>query len=158
MLEVLHGEFSRQFEDLKAVETEMLTISFSPTCQVDNVASVAQLELIDLQPDALLAERFKSVSLLTFDSSLKDENFPHMRSVAQMTLGLFGSAYTCKQTFSVMKFSKSRCKSCISDEHLLCSSHLHMANSRITPNFNAQVHAQHILDSSCHNVQCTKLR
>lgn len=46
------------------------------TCSEDNAPSDVQMELIDLQSDTLLAEYFKSVPLLEFYSSLKEENFP----------------------------------------------------------------------------------
>ena len=100
-------------------------------------ASDAQMELIDLQSDTLLAEHFKSVSLLDFYSSLKEENFPHMRRHApQKILVLFGSTSVCEQTFSVMKFNKSRYRSSIADDHL--SAVLHISTSDIQPDFNAQ--------------------
>ena len=67
----LHGEFSRRFEDFKTVEGEMHMISSPFICSVDNAPIDVQLELIDLQSDKLLAEHFKSVSLLHFYSSLK---------------------------------------------------------------------------------------
>ena len=41
-------------------------ISSPFTCSVDNSPSDVQLELIDLQSDAVLAEHFKSGSLLDF--------------------------------------------------------------------------------------------
>ena len=75
MLGALHGELSRRFEDLRTIEDEMNMISSPFTCSVDNAPSDVQLELIDLQSDAVLAEHFKSGSLLDFHSSLKEENF-----------------------------------------------------------------------------------
>ncbi|XP_070406856.1 general transcription factor II-I repeat domain-containing protein 2-like [Nothobranchius furzeri] len=70
MLGALHGEFSRRFEDLRTIEDEMHMISSPFTCSVDNAPSDVQLELIDLQSDAVLAEHLKSGSLLDFYSSL----------------------------------------------------------------------------------------
>jgi hypothetical protein len=75
LLGALHGEFSRRFEDLRTIKDEMHMISSPFTCSVDNAPSDVQLELIDLQSDAVLAEHFKSGSLLEFYSSLKEENF-----------------------------------------------------------------------------------
>lgn len=106
MLGALHGEFSRRFADLRKIEDEMHMISSPFTCSLDNAPSDVQLELIDLQSDAVLAEQFKSGSLLDFYSSLKEENFPNMRRHAQKMLVLFGSTYICEQTFSMMKFKK----------------------------------------------------
>ncbi|XP_056388355.1 general transcription factor II-I repeat domain-containing protein 2B-like [Hyla sarda] len=72
MLGALHGEFSRRFEDLRQIKDKMFLISSPFTCSVHNAPSDAQLELIDLQSKAVLAEHFKSRSLLDFYSSLKE--------------------------------------------------------------------------------------
>lgn len=146
MLEALHGEFSRRFQDFKTVESEMHMASSPFNCSVDNAPSDVQMELIDLQSDTLLAEHFRSVSLLDFYSSLKEENFPHLRRHSQKILVLFGSTYVCEQTFSVMKFNKSKHRSSITDDHL--SAVLRIATSDIQPDFNALVQAQDRLDYS----------
>lgn len=146
MLEALHGEFSRRFQDFKTVESEMHMVSSPFNCSVDNAPSDVQMELIDLQSDTLLAEHFRSVSLLDFYSSLKEENFPHLRRHSQKILVLFGSTYVCEQTFSVMKFNKSKHRSSITDDHL--SAVLRIATSDIQPDFNALVQAQDRLDYS----------
>ncbi|KAK7886617.1 hypothetical protein WMY93_026238 [Mugilogobius chulae] len=107
---------------------------------VNDAPSDVQMELIDLQSDTLLAEKFRSVPLNEFYSSLKEENFPHMRRHAQKILVLFGSTYVCEQTFSVMKFNKSRYRSSMTDDHL--SAVLRIVTSDIEPDFNALVQAQ----------------
>ncbi|XP_071059413.1 general transcription factor II-I repeat domain-containing protein 2B-like [Pseudochaenichthys georgianus] len=146
MLGALHGEFSRRFKDLRKIEDEMQLVSSPFTCSVDNAPSDVQLELIDLQSDAVLAEHFKSASLLDFYSSLKEENFPNMRRHAQKMLVLFGSTYICEQTFSIMKFQKSRYRSSLTDDHL--SAVLRISTSDIQPDFDALVKAQQRLDFS----------
>ncbi|KAF7246160.1 General transcription factor II-I repeat domain-containing protein 2B [Varanus komodoensis] len=132
--------------DFKTVENEMHMISSPFSCSVNTAASDVQLELIDLQSDKLLAEHFKSVSLLTFYSSLKEESFPNLRRHAQKMLVLFGSTYICEQTFSVMKFNKSRYRSSLSDNHL--SAVLRISTTDIQPDFSALVEAQNRLDFS----------
>ncbi|XP_075322580.1 general transcription factor II-I repeat domain-containing protein 2B-like [Odontesthes bonariensis] len=137
MLGALHCEFLRRFEDLRTIEDEMHMISSPFTCSVDNAPSDVQLELIDLQSDAVLAEHFKSGCLLDFYSSLKEENFPNMKRHAQKMLVLFGSTYICEQTFSMMKFTKSRYRSSLTDDHL--SAVLRISTSDIQPDFDALV-------------------
>lgn len=144
MLEALHGEFSRRF--LRIIEVGMHLISSPLTFSVDNAPSDAQLELIDLQFDAVPADHFKSGSLLDFYSSLKEENFPNMRRHAQKMLVLFGSTYICEQTFSLMKFTKSRYRSCLTGDHL--SALLRIFTSDMQPDFDALVKAQERLDLS----------
>ena len=57
----------------------MCIISCLFTCNVDNAPSDAPLQLIDLQSDTVLAEQFKSRSLLELYSSPIDEKFPNLR-------------------------------------------------------------------------------
>lgn len=73
MLGVLHDELSRQSEDFKTVKSEL--------------SSAAVLIMHPVNSE--LAEYFKSVSLLDFYSSLKEENFAHIRTHTQKTLALF---------------------------------------------------------------------
>lgn len=146
ILEALHAEFSRRFQDFKTLESEMYMVSSPFNCSVDDAPSEVQMELIDLQSDILLAEHFRSVSLLDFYSSLKEENFPHLRRHAQRIPVLFGSTYNCEQTFSVMKFNKSKHRSSMTDDHL--SAVLCVATSEIQPDFYALIQAQNRLDYS----------
>ena len=146
ILRALHDEFSRRFQDFKKVEDEMQLVSSPFTCIPDNAPTDVQLELIDLQSDAVLKEHFKSASLLEFYSALKQENFPNMRKHAQKMLVLFGSTYICEQTFSVMKYVKSRYRSSLTDEHL--SALLRISTSDIKPDFDTLVKAQQRLDYS----------
>ena len=84
--------------------------------------------VIDLQSDAVLAEYFKSGSLLDLYSSLKEENFANMRRHAQKM------------------FTKSRYRSSLTDDHL--SAMLRISTSDIQPDFDAIVKAQQRLDFS----------
>ena len=146
MLEALHVEYSRRFQDFRKMESEMYFISSPLTFNVDDAPSDVQLELIDLQSDAVLAEHFKSQPLLNFYSSLKQEKFPNIKRHAQKMFVLFGSTYICEQTFSVMKFNKSRYRSSLTDDHL--SAVLRIATSDIQPDFDTLVKDQKRLDFS----------
>ncbi|KAL2094030.1 hypothetical protein ACEWY4_011342 [Coilia grayii] len=146
MLQALHGEFSRPFEDLRTTEGKMHMISCPFTCNVDNAPRDVQLELTDLQSDAVLAEHFKSRSLLDIYPPVKDERLPNLRRHAQKMFLLFGSTYICKHTFSVMKFNKSMYRSFLTDDHL--SAALHISTSDIQPDFDALVEDEQRLDFS----------
>ena len=117
-LRALHGEFSRRFQNFRIMESEMHLISSPFICNVDDAPSDVQLELVDLQSDAILAEHLKSQPLLNFYSSLKQEKFPNIRRHAQKMFVFFGSSYICEQTFSVMEFNKSRYRFSHNDDHL----------------------------------------
>ena len=146
MLQDLHVEFSRRFADFKRIEDEMHLVSSPITCNVDTAPTDVQLELIDLQSDAALVDKFKSTSLLDFYSSLKVESFPNLRTHAQKMLVLFGSTYICEQTFSVMKYNKSKYRSSLTDDHL--SAVLRISTSNIQPDFDTLVKSQKRLDFS----------
>ena len=124
----------------------MINDFFPLHLQCGQCNSYGQHQLNDLQSDTVLSEHFKSVSLLDFYSPLKEENSPHMRRYAQKRLVLFGLTYICKQTFSLMKFNKSRYRSFLPDDHL--SAVLGISTSDIQPEFSALVQAQYRLDSS----------
>ncbi|XP_067930586.1 general transcription factor II-I repeat domain-containing protein 2B-like [Watersipora subatra] len=124
----------------------MHPISFPFACDVDNAPTDVQLELIDLQSDTVLAEHFKSASLLDCYSSRRKKNFSNMKTHAQKMLVLFGSTDTCEQAFSVMKFSKSKHRSFLTDDHL--SDVFHISTSNIQLDLDALVKAQKRLDFS----------
>ena len=71
MLEALHAEFSMRLQDFKMLESEMQMVSSPFNCSVDDAPIEIQMELTDLRSDTLLAEYFKSVSLMDCHSSLK---------------------------------------------------------------------------------------
>ena len=114
-LRALNGEFSHNFDDLKVFENDMLLVSSPFTFNVNNAPTDLQLELIHLQSDAVIGELFKTMSLTRFYASLDEQNFPKIRSHAQKMFALFGSTYVCEQTFSVMKYNKSRHISSLTD-------------------------------------------
>ncbi|XP_068603631.1 general transcription factor II-I repeat domain-containing protein 2B-like [Brachionichthys hirsutus] len=146
MLDTLRGEFSSRLEDFGGLEDEIGMITSPFTCSVYDAPCDVQLELIDLQSDLMLAGRFKTAPLLEFYAALQEENFPRMRSRVQKLLVLFGSTHACKQTFSVMKLTKSRCGSSLTDQQL--SAMLRISTSEIQPDFDALVRAQQRRDDS----------
>ena len=90
LLRALNDEFSHRFEDFKVLENDMLLVSSPFTFNVDYNPTDLQLELIDLQSDAVIGELFKTMSLMKFYASLDEQHFPKIRSHAQK---MFGSTY-----------------------------------------------------------------
>lgn len=93
------------------------------------------MELIDLQCDMVLKDKFNSLKLDEFYASLSAATFPNIQKMAQRMLVLFGSTYVCEQTFSVMNTNKAPHRSQMSDEHL--RSVLRIATTEIPPDFDA---------------------
>ena len=69
-----------------------------------------------------------------------------MSKQGQKMLVPFVPTYTCEQTFSVMKLTKSRYRSSLTDGHLL--NVLNISTSNTQPDFDALVEAQQRLDFS----------
>ena len=131
----LHHEFCRRFLDFEKLQKPFQIIS-APLSQVAATApQELQLELIDLQSDYVLNEKFKTLKLSEFYASLSNTRFPEIRKMAQKMLVLFGSTYICEQTFSLMNFNKSSHRSQLSDAHL--KSILTISTTKMMPNFDA---------------------
>ncbi|XP_060845827.1 general transcription factor II-I repeat domain-containing protein 2-like [Rhopalosiphum padi] len=95
--------------------------SFQNSFQVDinNVKNNLQMEVIKLQNDEVLKNSFReATSLPQFYSCLPISTFPGIRQFAQKLIAAFASTYICEQTFSIVKYRKSKHSSRLSDEHL----------------------------------------
>ncbi|XP_014460030.1 general transcription factor II-I repeat domain-containing protein 2-like [Alligator mississippiensis] len=141
----LHAELSRQFEDFQMIENDLSLVSSPFTFDVDNAPSELQLELIDLQCDALLVQQFKLVPLPRFYASLNEQNFQKIKANAQKMLVVFGSMYICEQTFSVMKVSKSNLRFSVSDDQF--AGVVRIATTEMMPDFDSLVNSHSRLHS-----------
>ena len=94
------------------------------------------MELIGLQCDMVLKDKFNSLKLGEFDVSLSEAKCPNILKTAQRMLVLFGSTCVCEQTFSVMNNNKAPHRSQMSDEHLRAV--LRIATTDLPPDFDAQ--------------------
>uniref|UniRef100_A0AAR2LR24 DUF4371 domain-containing protein n=1 Tax=Pygocentrus nattereri TaxID=42514 RepID=A0AAR2LR24_PYGNA len=130
-LDDLYGEFCRRFSDFGKIDKSLHLVSCPFTQDPETAPQELQLELIDLQCDTVLKEKFNSLKLDEFYASLSTDKFPNIRKMAQRMLVLFGSTYVCEQTFSVMNTNKAPHRSQLSDEHL------RIATTKLTPDFDA---------------------
>ncbi|XP_033842309.1 general transcription factor II-I repeat domain-containing protein 2-like [Periophthalmus magnuspinnatus] len=134
-LEDLYKEFSRRFSDFENIEKSLQLVSCPFSQNPETVPPEVQLELIDLQSDSTLKEKFSTLKLNDFYASLNEATFPNLRRTAQKMLTLFGSTYLCEQTFSVMNINKDRHRSRLTDQHL--GSILRIATTKLTPDLDA---------------------
>lgn len=100
------------------------TFRYSKTlrCDIDKVPTEVHIEVIELTTNESLRTDFlefsKESNLLAFYSSLPEKDFKNLKNHARAIFSLFGSTYKCEQTFSKMKFVKSKYRSSLLDEHL----------------------------------------
>ena len=75
-------------------------------------------ELIELQCDSTLKEKFKTERIDRFYALLNKSKFVNLKKMAMKLLVLFGSTYICEQTFSTMNINKSKLCSNLIDINL----------------------------------------
>ncbi|KAI7789436.1 putative general transcription factor II-I repeat domain-containing protein 2-like [Triplophysa rosa] len=143
----LHAEFSRRFTDFAKIETELELVSCPLSFDSENASPDTQLELIDIQCDITLKEKFQTTPVIQFYASLDENKFPNIKKHAQRMHVLFGSTYVCEQTYSIMNYNKAHRRSNLTNSHL--SAILRISTSKITPDFDTlarrgdQAHCSH---------------
>ncbi|KAF9756191.1 General transcription factor II-I repeat domain-containing protein 2, partial [Nosema granulosis] len=96
-----------------------------------------QLELIDLQSDSALREKYNEVGVPAIYSHLNDR-YEQIKEFVAKILCMFGSTYLCEQLFSCMKLNKNMFRSRLSDKNL--SSIMKISCSqKLTPNFDSLI-------------------
>ncbi|XP_051837153.1 general transcription factor II-I repeat domain-containing protein 2-like [Antechinus flavipes] len=117
-LEKLRNELQFRFKELHLHEQDMQLFRNPFSVDIENVDTIYQMELAELQNCDSLKDAFKSSSLHNFYASLPSETYPHLRNHALKMTTIFGSTYFCEQTFSRMKHLKSPTRSRLTDAHL----------------------------------------
>ena len=76
------------------------------------------MELMELQCDTLLKQKYAEVGIPEFYKFLPFDKFPKLSAFALRIMAKFGSTCVCEQFFSTMKVNKSAIRSRLTDEHL----------------------------------------
>lgn len=140
-LKDLLEEFLRRFQDFKKIDKTLQLVRSPFNFTVREAPVEIQLELIDLQSEQLLKDNFNSMDILTFYQSLNGHKFKSFLNYVQKVLVYFGSTYRCEATFSLMRYTKNRYRSRLTDENL--HSLLKIASTELTPDFDAIVATEH---------------
>jgi hypothetical protein len=129
----LRDSFAQRFTDVRKHGATFQAFATPFSADVNASPSAMQLELIDLQCDATLKERFNNTTPAAFwrEEILPSKRFPTLLENARQTLAVFGSTYCCEQLFSRMKLAKSKTRAQLSDAHLNAT--LLLSVSSLTP-------------------------
>jgi hypothetical protein len=73
---LLREEFDERFQDFKIIETEILLFVLPLKADVENAPENLKMELINLQCDINLTQKFSETDLQDFYSYLPKEKFP----------------------------------------------------------------------------------
>jgi hypothetical protein len=117
-IQQLKKEFDTRFQDFKKCEKkfEMFTDPFN--FDVEQADENLQMELIELQCDSILKQKFRDAGVPEFYSYLPKDKYPQIIQFACQICAMFGSTYLCEQLFSLMKRNKTPERSRLTDDHL----------------------------------------
>lgn len=133
-IKLLKNEFERRFLDFSKCETQFQIFTSPLSVDVETVEENLQLELIELQCDSILKQKFMEVGVPKFYTYLPSDQFPKLLLLAKQVLAMFGSTYLCEQLFSILKNNKTPERSRLTDQHVQSILKVTAAND-IQPNF-----------------------
>ena len=128
ILSRLLEDFEHHFQQFTALEPQFLLFATPFTVDAKNVPEEVQMELLDLQCDTVLKQKYADVGVPDFYQFLPREKFPNLFCAATRILAMFGSTYVCEQFFSRMKINKTTLRSRLTDDHLRAT--LRLATTR----------------------------
>ncbi|PNF40111.1 hypothetical protein B7P43_G09985, partial [Cryptotermes secundus] len=130
----LKEQFRKRFADLDASAQEIRLFQNPFDCDAADVQSQIQMEIIELQENYHIKDKYKEGNLIEFYKFLNSEQFPNLKKFACKFISILGATYLCEQTFSQMKYIRSKYRANLSDEHL--KSLLVISVSKFEPHFN----------------------
>ncbi|XP_025409478.1 general transcription factor II-I repeat domain-containing protein 2B-like [Sipha flava] len=118
VLTYLKEQFQTRFRDFKSAEDRIRIFENPFALKIETLPTEFQLEVIELISNNNFKDYFKEASLQQFYAMLPEESFPNLKKHAREIISIFSSTYLCEQTFSKMKYVKSKYRTNLSDEHL----------------------------------------
>ncbi|KAL4142782.1 hypothetical protein QTP88_005187 [Uroleucon formosanum] len=139
-------QFKLRFSDLD-VKSEEINIFQNPfSCDIEKLPPTLQMEMIDLQSNDALKIKHREETLVDFYKFLPDIQYPNLKKFAIEYISVFATTYLCEQTFSKMKYIKSKYRSAMTDKHL--ESILKIGTSNIQPQFDQILAEKHQFHTS----------
>ena len=125
-LDVMIENFEQRFNKLDSDKAKHENLLFTNPFAVDPGKMDFEVqELIDLQNSAALRARYKKLLVMAIGQDLVDfwkavsvTAFPKLRSFSAKFISRCGTTYRCEQTFSTMKFVKSKYRTRLTHAHL----------------------------------------
>ena len=136
----LAQEFEKRFQIFGELEKDFQVFCSPFTVNAADLPVNIQLEIIDLQCNSDLKEKFAAASLDTYYKCLLP-GYPNLTALAAKVLCMFGTTYLCEQDFSVMSINKTKLRSRLTHKHLNDILKL-VATQDVTPDIDALVKAK----------------
>jgi 17beta-estradiol 17-dehydrogenase/3beta-hydroxysteroid 3-dehydrogenase/mitotic-spindle organizing protein 1 len=113
------------------MEPEFMLFAFPLKADIEKAPENLQMQLINLQCDTNLNQKFSETKLQDFYSYLPKEIFPVLRSFGLRMIAMFGNTYACEQFFSLVDNNKTKSRSRLTDGHM--KSVMTVVSSNISP-------------------------
>ena len=141
-----------RFQDFQKLKPEINLLSHPFSADIDSSPEDVQLELIDMQSNNTLQQKFNFVPLQNYYQSLCAEKFPSIKKHAAKMMSIFGTTYVCEQSFSCMKIAKRKHRSSLTDFNMQAL--MKITTSNFTPDFKKivkdceRLHSSHKVSSN----------
>jgi hypothetical protein len=109
-------QFRERFAELDASVQEIGLFQNPFDCDAAEVPSQIQIEMIELQENYNIKDKYKEGNLIEFYKCVNSKQHP--RNFVVNLSPFFGTTCLCEQTFSQMKYIKTKFRPNISQEHL----------------------------------------
>uniref|UniRef100_A0AAV2JHR5 Uncharacterized protein n=1 Tax=Knipowitschia caucasica TaxID=637954 RepID=A0AAV2JHR5_KNICA len=116
-LSCLKTDFERRFSDFRAQQSGFAIFASPFTTDVCPAPQHPQMELIELQRDSGLREKFQDAAVQDFYHLLPSGLMPQLQLHAARVLSMFGRTYFCEQLFSIMNLNKNKHRSRLTDDN-----------------------------------------
>ena len=133
-VEKLCEEFANRFRDFREEKIRLKLFAHPFDLEVEDCLDDCQMELIELQVDMENKMKYSENSLENFYKLYVCKKYPNLSCHAKRMISLFGSTYCCEQFFSKMKLTQMRCRSQLTNEHLI--SQLRVATTSVKTDIN----------------------
>ena len=147
LLSNLLQQFDVRFADFEVLEPQFRLFSMPFAVKIYTVAEELQMELVELQCDTVLKQKYAEVEIPEFYTFLSQERFLKLLFAAARIIAMFRSTYVCEQFFSSMKVNNTVLRSCLKDEHLPATLRLVSAD-KLKPNIEVLIDEKHCQLSS----------
>ena len=96
----LHKQFENRFKDFEALEPQFHLFSIPFAVDTDKVSEDMKMELVELQSDIVLKQKYMDIGVPEFYKFLSRDKFPKLLSEFTKIMTMFGSTYICQQVSS----------------------------------------------------------
>jgi 17beta-estradiol 17-dehydrogenase/3beta-hydroxysteroid 3-dehydrogenase/mitotic-spindle organizing protein 1 len=121
-------------------------VCFLLKADIEKAPENLQMELINLQCNTNLNQKFFETKLQHFYSYLPKEKFPLLKSFGLRMTAMFGSTYVCEQFFSLVNNNKTKSRSLLTDRYM--KSVMTVVSSNISPRRKVLSHSKQCQVSS----------